>query len=230
MANAEVIELARKAATGSRKSFDELCAKKMQDIYFWALTALGNVQDAEDVVQEVTLYMFKNIKKLRSPEAIDVWIARIVKGKCADILRQRYRSVNEQDIDDNVVQIADDDEDFLPEEYAENEELKDKIYEIILELPQKRREAIIMYYYDDMSYKEIADITGTSTSTVATNLMKARTMIRAKLEMEEMAGLYSVSELGQILNEASAKRVTDDMVAAAHKKYLASVKDVGFAD
>jgi RNA polymerase sigma-70 factor (ECF subfamily) len=228
MANAEVIALARKAAGGNRKSFDELCHIKLQYILFRALTILGNHHDAEDAAQEAVIDMYRYIGNLKNPEAIDAWIGQIVRGKCIDIINKRRGNAVEPDADERFVQIADDDADFLPESYAENEELGDEIYEIVLDLPQKQREAILMYYYDDMSYKEIASITGTSINTVATNLMRARTMMKKKLQKKERVGVASATVLGRIMQKQPARRISEESMASVERNYYTAVKDLRF--
>ncbi|MDR3224766.1 MAG: hypothetical protein LBT52_00520, partial [Clostridiales Family XIII bacterium] len=127
MANPEVVALAKKASRGSKKSFDELCRGKVKEIIFSALTITGNLHDAEDAAQETLFDMHKYIGRLRHPEAIDTWIQRIVKSKCVEIIDKRSGKVGECeiDIDDETVQIPDDDKDFLPAAYAENEEMSD---------------------------------------------------------------------------------------------------------
>jgi predicted DNA-binding protein (UPF0251 family) len=93
-------------------------------------------------------------------------------------------------VDDEAVssELPDDDKDFLPEAYAENRELGDLLYRIVVGLPETRREVILMYYYEDMSYQEIALATGVSINTVATNLKRARDMIKKALDGDMRRG------------------------------------------
>jgi RNA polymerase sigma-70 factor (ECF subfamily) len=197
MANTEIVALAKKSINGNKKAFEELCRKKQQEIVFSAYTMLGNYHDAEDATQETIISMFRHIGKLKSPEAIDAWIFQIVKSKCSVILRKRTGRKDEIDIDDEAVSIAEDDREFLPAEYVEDEAQSDHIYKIVTALPEKRREAILMYYYEDMSYREIADATGTSIKTVSANISKARAMIKKQLNSEN-------SNNGAVLMSAGA--------------------------
>jgi RNA polymerase sigma-70 factor (ECF subfamily) len=186
MAGSEIVTLAAKAAGGNKKAFEELCRCKTQEILFSSLVILGNMSDAEDATQEIILDMYRHIGKLREPKAVNAWIQRIVRCKCVDLIRGRGKPVDVDllDVDDEVVsaEITDDDKDFLPEAYAEDRELGDLLYRIVTGLPEKRREVILMYYYEDMSYKEIALATGVSINTVATNLKRARDMIKEALD------------------------------------------------
>ncbi|MDR3363596.1 MAG: RNA polymerase sigma factor [Clostridiales Family XIII bacterium] len=237
MSKAEVIALAGKASRGSKESFEKLCRIKTQEIIFSALMITGNMHDAEDAAQEALLDMHRYIGRLRNPEAVNTWIMRIVKSKCVAIIDKRggRPGESELDIDGEALLIADEDKDFLPEVYAENEELGSRLYEIVLSLPEKRREAILMYYYEDMSYKEIASITGTSIGTVSTNLQRARMMIQERLKDDNadkaapapQAGASS-TVLGSVLHQQAAKRVTEDTATAAANKFFASTAAMKF--
>jgi RNA polymerase sigma-70 factor (ECF subfamily) len=148
---------------------------------FIAYNILGDYHSAEDVVQEAIIAMFINIKKLRNPEAFDAWMSRIVRTKCSKQLRARSALRDSVDIDECEIPTDDNDREFLPDIYAEDAELRGRLYTAILGLPEKRREAIIMYYYEGLSYKEIAAITTTSVTTVASNITRARGMIKDAL-------------------------------------------------
>jgi RNA polymerase sigma-70 factor (ECF subfamily) len=192
MASSEIVTLAAKAAGGNKKAFEELCRCKTQEILFSSLVILGNMSDAEDATQEIILDMYRHIGKLREPKAVNAWIQRIVRCKCVDLIRSQGKPVDVElsDVDDETVsaEIADDDKDFLPEAYAEDREMGELLYGIVTGLPVKRREVILMYYYEDMSYKEIALATGVSINTVATNLKRARDMIKEALDKEARRG------------------------------------------
>ncbi|MDR0875253.1 MAG: hypothetical protein LBN12_03460, partial [Clostridiales Family XIII bacterium] len=99
MAKPEIINLARDAARGRKGAFDELCRRKQRDIAFAAYTMLGNYHDAEDAAQETILTMYRYIGKLKAPEAIDVWIEKIVRNRCSEILKKRTGRKDEVDVD-----------------------------------------------------------------------------------------------------------------------------------
>jgi RNA polymerase sigma factor (sigma-70 family) len=224
MRKSETIELARKAQKGDKVAFEELCRSKQRVILFTAMTMLKNNEDAEDATQETILIMFRHLDQLKSLDAIDAWILKIVRNRCIEILRKRSKRYTEDDIDDETVNVAEENREFLPEAYAEDKALSDRLYEIVCTLPEKRREAVLMYYYDDLSYKEIAKITGTSIKTVSTNLMKARKMIKDKLNiMEVNVGMFGVASsstvMGRVLTDQAAKRITDAQLASIEEKW-----------
>jgi RNA polymerase sigma-70 factor (ECF subfamily) len=234
MAKPEIIELARKAKKGDRTSFEELCHLKLRDMTFSALTKVGNIHDAEDVVQESALIMYRFIGRLKSPEAIDVWIEKIVRTRCADLLRKRAPLKTELDIDDETIDIPEENREFLPEKFAEDEALRGRLYELVTQLPEKAREAIILYYYEGLSYKEIAQVTGTTTKTVSTNLIYARNKLKKKLsdldnttEIADMSSMPAVAAtstvMGRALSAESLKYLPDERMAVIEQRVLESI-------
>jgi RNA polymerase sigma-70 factor (ECF subfamily) len=185
MARPEIVELARGAMKGNRGAFDDLCEKKSKEMLFTARSILGNMEDAEDAAQETILRMCKNFDQLRSAEAIDVWIYRILMSRCSVILAKRKKTIGEMDIDDEAISVADEDSEFIPETYAEDKERNNRLYEIVMGLPLAKREAIMMYYYDGLSHKEIAGIKGVTEKSVSSLIAKARTMIKDGLGKNE---------------------------------------------
>ncbi|MDR1293069.1 MAG: sigma-70 family RNA polymerase sigma factor [Clostridiales Family XIII bacterium] len=231
-----IVKLARKSIKGNRKAFEELCRLKQREIFFNALTILRDTCAAEDAAQETILSMFLDIRTLRNPEAVNSWIYTITRNKCFRALKAKNASAMELDIEDVNVEgaITEDDREFLPEAYAEDEAMRDRIYEIVLSLPEKRREAIMLYYYEDMSYREIAEVTGISAKTVSGNITRARAMIKSELEKDkekEMRRAGSVSTksvLGRVLDKQATKLVPAKSLAAFEVMWMASIKSIPF--
>jgi RNA polymerase sigma-70 factor (ECF subfamily) len=228
LTNSVTVKLVQKAVKGDRTAFEELCEVKSRKMLFIAYSALGDYHEAEDVAQEAILAMFMNIKKLRNPEAFDAWMSRIIRRQCSARLKKRQGAGDVIDIDESEIDIEDNDKEFLPEAYVEDEELRKRIYEVIAGLPSKKREAIVMYYYEDLSYKEIASITGASIKTVASNITRARVMIKNMLRQHEYApdrpdgeqaskqagALGSALVISRVFEEQAAQIFPDQMVAA----------------
>jgi RNA polymerase sigma-70 factor (ECF subfamily) len=234
LAKPEIVELARKAMDGNRRAFDELCEKKSKELLFTALGVLGDMPDAEDAVQETILKMCRSFAKLRSAEAIDVWMYRVLMSRCMVILDKRKKRITELDIDDEAISIEDDDAEFIPEKYAEDKELGKQLYEIILALPLAKREAILMYYYDGLSHKEIADIKGVTEKSISSTIAKARKIIKDGLEKTTNANAafgmgISTSVLSRVLDQQAKAQISPQMLAAFNAKCSAAAKGVNFS-
>jgi RNA polymerase sigma-70 factor (ECF subfamily) len=201
-------------------------------MFFVATGILGDHHDAEDVVQESVLAMFLNIKNLRIPEAFDSWMTRIVRTKCAKRLQERSGASGMLDIDDEDVDIEDSDEEFLPESYVENAERRNLLYDVIRGLPSKRREVVLMYYYEHLSYKEIADITDTSIGTVSSNISKARKMIRERLQQHEKKAQIKDAGSSLVISRALEAQalcmIPDSMVNTLHTQWAATMASLKY--
>jgi RNA polymerase sigma-70 factor (ECF subfamily) len=237
LASKETVELARRATAGDRAAFEKLCSEKVRSVTVNAYGSLGNVHDAEEVAQETFVSMYRSIGQLKNPEAIDIWILRIVQNKCKRFLEKKNPVGSDVDIDDEALAVEEEYGEFIPEKYAENEEFSGILFDIVMSLPEKRREAIFLHYYEDRSYKEIAAISGVSINTVATNIMRARTMIKTALgdvENQKLAGLgviaapvgttSSASVLSRVLKEQAQLRITPDVENAVRENFLRAFK------
>jgi RNA polymerase sigma-70 factor (ECF subfamily) len=227
------VKLVQKAKKGDRHAFEELCGIKSKKMLFIAYNILGDYHEAEDAVQEAIIAMFMNIKTLRSDEAFDAWMSRIVRTKCSRQLKIRTNLRETVDIDDHDLIIEDNDKEFLPEAYAENAELRKKLYDIILTLSPKRREVIIMYYYENLSYKEIAKITDTSIKTVASNITRAREMIKDALSRREqgakrLTASGSALVISRALENQATQMIPDSMVSAFRAKWTSALKPIKY--
>jgi RNA polymerase sigma-70 factor (ECF subfamily) len=206
-------------------------------MFFVAYNILGDYHEAEDAVQEAIIAMLKNIKNLRSPEAFDAWMSRIVRTQCYKYVNKRSRARDEVDIDDENIDIEDNDTEFLPEVYAEDAELRDRLYAIIMALPRKRREAIIMYYYEALSYKEIAEILGSSVNAVASNITRARHMIKNALERQpeyqtklsgRLKGSASALVISKALHAQASQLTPEPALAALRAKWIKTSRSIEY--
>ncbi|MDR1778961.1 MAG: RNA polymerase sigma factor [Clostridiales Family XIII bacterium] len=181
MAAKEIVELAREASKGNREAFTELCMKKQREIIFFAYGILGDMTDAEDVAQETILSMFRSFYQLKEPEKVDAWVAKIVTNHCYQLFNKRAKRAEDLGAVEETAAPPEVDRDFLPEQYCENVELADELYDIVQKLPQKQRETILLYYYENLNYRQIAEVMGVSLQTVSTNLMWGRAKVKEML-------------------------------------------------
>ncbi len=138
-------------------------------IYRVALHACGNQTDAEDMVQNVFIKLFQHKKPFASEEHKKSWLIRVTVNECHTLFRSVWKS---------RVQPM---EQIECSTQTSMEEPSD-LYDAVMELPAKYRVLIDLYYYEDYSVKEIADILKMNVSTIQTRLMRARKMLKEKLE------------------------------------------------
>jgi RNA polymerase sigma-70 factor (ECF subfamily) len=181
-----------RAIHGDRAAFEEICAAKRRELSFAAMSMLGSKEDAEDAVQDAMISMYRNIGKLKNPEAFNAWAYKILHARCKNIIRGKVRRVRTTPLSEEMVNtIADRDIDGEPEKILGERELSAELRDAIETLPEKSREALVLYYFGDMKYREIAKATGSSVKTVSTNLIRAKRNLETLLKERypEMASL-----------------------------------------
>ncbi|MDR0853536.1 MAG: RNA polymerase sigma factor [Clostridiales Family XIII bacterium] len=193
--------LVNRAISGDPAAFEELYVQKAQSILFHAYGILKSHHDAEDAAQEVVLRMYRDIGKLRAPEAFNSWMHRIVINVCYTLAAKRSGRKEDFDEDETVGEIAEEHIDYLPQEYLVREELFNELKAVIEGLPAKRRSAITMHYFDNMSYKEIAEAMDSTISTVSTNIVRGKIQIKEAMEQimeQENSNMKAMGAAGTV--------------------------------
>ncbi len=130
-----------------------------------------NKSDAEDISQEVFLRFYTSAPDFVSDEAEKAWLLRITINKAKDLLKSGWFSKRA------------DETEILSAQYEMNGAESDML-EKVLNLPEKYRSIIHLYYYEEYSVNEISDITGVKPSTVQTRLQRGRKLLEKKLKEE----------------------------------------------
>ncbi len=161
-------ELVRKYANGDNSAFDLLLKRHQERVYNYIMRVIKDEDVANDIFQETFVKAIHTIRQGRYTESgrFPAWISRIAHNLIIDHYRQE-KSDNMQttDIDDVDVLNRKD----LCESTIEDDIIMEQICEdvkyLIEELPTLQREVLIMRYYQSLSFKEIAEITGVSINT-----------------------------------------------------------------
>ena len=126
---------------------------------------LKNYADVEDVFQEVFLKFFLNAESFQSEEHQRAWLCRVTFNKCKDLCKSSWRN--------KVVSIEEMD---IPYESPErNEQIK-----AVFDLPSEYKELIYLHYYEGRTIPEIAGILQKNTSTVYSQLRRAKALLKKK--------------------------------------------------
>lgn len=129
-------------------------------------------QDAQDVLQEAFVRIFKNLSKFRFSGSFEGWCRRIVTNTAIELLRKRSRTMENtyEDMPDQ------------PVDAKSFEKLKfDDLMDLVRSLPDGYRSVFNLYVIDGYSHKEIAEMLGISESTSKTQLHKARLVLQRKV-------------------------------------------------
>ena len=135
-----------------------------------ALAILGDVQEAEDAVQDTFLRYLEKRPELRDGDHEKAWLLKVTANRCKSILRTRRRRPTVELLDIYPV----------PEEEGSRE-----LMEAILTLPANQRSAVHLHYYEGYTSEEIGAILGQRPGTVRSHLSRARDALRRYLLEEE---------------------------------------------
>ena len=138
-----------------------------------ARTILPADQDAEDAVQEAILSAYTNLETLRDPDKFKPWILRILTNQCYDVLRRTRSSVALSDV-----------EEVLPAPGTDCTE-RLSLWQAVSRLPDDQRTAITLFYYEDLSIRQIGTVLGLTQAAVKTRLHRGRQHLKELLGEEE---------------------------------------------
>ncbi|MDR1224157.1 MAG: sigma-70 family RNA polymerase sigma factor [Tannerella sp.] len=155
-------------AQGNNSAFDVLLSRYQKSIHSYIFYIVRNHDLAEDIFQETFLKVIMTIKQGRYTDngKFKAWITRIAHNLIIDNFRQER---NENTISNDEVEIDLLNDMRLCESNVEDNMVQEQVYsdikKLVKHLPDNQREVLEMRYYQDMSFKEIADITGVSINT-----------------------------------------------------------------
>lgn len=180
-------ELVLLAQQGDQAAFHQLYRRCSRNLYSLAYHMLGNHQDADEVLQETFIRVFKNIARLRSPEAFSSWVYQITVNLCMDHrkmrARARWQPLDNEDEGPSQFELATTKWVRNPHQVLENKELLSEITGAIADLPEQQKAVILMHEVEGLSKKMIAEVLKCSLVTVRTNLHHARKKLRKRLHM-----------------------------------------------
>ena len=187
--------------TKADRNYQELQQKieKYTDMLFkLSYIRLQNQQDAEDVVQEVFYQYLRNTTSFESREHEKAWLLRVTLNACKKVWRSAWKR-HQKDVWDagSGNSLQEGECRFVsnscsalseavpgPEENAVRQEEKRLLLQAVWNLPERYREVIHLFYYEELSVKEIARITGRGESTVTSQLTRGRELLRKSLKEE----------------------------------------------
>ncbi|MGI9472226.1 MAG: RNA polymerase sigma factor [Rubripirellula sp.] len=142
-------------------------------VYAQCQAKLRSRSDAEDAVQEVFLRGLVGLDRLKCPQAIGGWLRGIAHHVCVDVIRRDQRQRALQDSLESSFPI---------ESNAEiDRDEQSRLIALIHGLPEVYRETILLHYFENMTYDEIADWLGVARSTVNERLSKGRRKLKQQL-------------------------------------------------
>jgi RNA polymerase sigma-70 factor (ECF subfamily) len=179
---AEDLELVKKALQNDQKAYAELMVRYKDSIYFMILKMVNNKEDANDLTVEAFGKAFENIEKYRPEFAFSTWLFKIATNNCIDFIRKKRlktfsidESYESSEGDDRKIDFAS--EGLDPEEKMIKKQKSDLMRTIVDKLPVRYKQLVIMRYFDERSYEEIAEELDLPLGTVKAQLFRARDLL-----------------------------------------------------
>lgn len=172
MDNQKIIE---KIKSGDKNAFDILFEEYHIMLFRTALLILGNVQDAEDTCQETFVSIYMNIDSLKEVDKLKPLMFSILKNSAY----KKYKNKKREFPDENIIFKLDN---KVSENGEEEFAVKSDLIDSLMKLSPKHREVIVLFYYNDLSIKEIAEVLNVFEGTVKSRLYIARRKLKKELE------------------------------------------------
>lgn len=164
---------------GDEQAFAELIEQYKLPIYKTAKSILKDEDDVCDAIQDTALSIYKNIPNLKNEEYFKTWVIRITINKCYDILK-KHKLNNEKMLK------AQEDVSELHTNFDNNVILQTDLQRTLELLEEDLRIVTVLYYYNDLSISEIADILNIPKGTVKSRVFRAREKLYEILSKEEV--------------------------------------------
>ena len=161
-------------ASNRERGFKMLMNSFQVPIYNYIRRMVVSHEDAEDVLQEVFIRVFRHLDQFRNESSLSTWIYRIATNECLRLLNNRKEEViSAEDVQEELMSK------LKASDYIDYEdELAVKFQEAILTLPEKQRIVFNLRYYDELEYEDIARVLDSKVETLKVNYHYAKDKIK----------------------------------------------------
>ena len=173
-------ELITRAINGRVDGFEELVRRYQRPITGYVFRMLGDYDSSLDVTQEVFIKVYNSLKKYSPEYKFSTWLYRIAHNAAIDHMRRNSIATQslEAENSDGTYQLQIESRRPSPEQDHERTEWRAEIEAVVKLLPPAYRDLILLRHSRDLSYDEIAEVTGLPLGTVKNRLFRAREMMR----------------------------------------------------
>jgi RNA polymerase sigma factor (sigma-70 family) len=195
MSAPEVAELLRRVEAGDLEAWGDLYREYAPAVFRFCRRALATREDAEDATIEIFMKVRQKLRMYDPSRPFTAWLHRVASNYCWDLLRRRRIR---QDLEIGEIET-------LPLEHPDPGQLErllmaqegEQLQAALAKLPDRARMALVLRYYSEMSYDEIAGTLGVRPSFVGVLLLRARRQLRDVLMESGGSGIYRAAERGR---------------------------------
>lgn len=174
-------ELVRSALNGHRGAYEDLVHRWGRRVVALCHARVSDAEVAEDLAQETLFRGWKRLQSLRQPEDFGPWLRKIAEHVCLDWIRQTAsrRAAHERML--MATSPAPSTGEMAASTDAGQRDENHRVLTEVNELPETLREVVLLRYYDDITYDEIAELLGIARATVNARLSRARCLLARRL-------------------------------------------------
>lgn len=161
---------------GEHAAFEELVRQWERKLFFYVRRLVANEEDAWQILQEVWLQVLRGVRSLRDPRRLPVWLYAVTRNTVMSHHREEYAR-------DRILDAA--------ERLASSKEVEpgssddaELVYHGLAQIPRVDREVLTLFFLQDLSIDEVAEVLGIPPGTVKSRLFKAKKTLREILEPE----------------------------------------------
>ena len=173
--------LVHAARNGDLNAYAALVERHQDKIYNLTAKMVENEEDARDLTQEVFLQLYQSLPSFRSESSFGTWAYRIAANKCLDFLRKKKTRGKQVVLSTDAGDTLSGDCREGPEEAAIRRDESRRLKAAIKTLPEVYRIVLVLHHYQQLPYKEIADVLSVPVKTVATRLYRAKLILKEML-------------------------------------------------
>lgn len=183
MNNELLTTIVQQAKEGDKGALEQLYYETYNRVYFYAFKMFADENDAADVVQEVYIKVFTKISELNDVKAFPQWLYTITVNECRQKMRRDRKQILTDEGDAFFERILDSEPEL--EQRMVHRDARTYLLAVIDFLPEEQKRAVLLYYYEQLTIRQIAEIEEVSEATVKSRLVLARKKLKAAVEAEE---------------------------------------------
>jgi RNA polymerase sigma-70 factor (ECF subfamily) len=167
--------LVLRCQTGDGAAFAELVERYGPRLRYYLQRAFGRIDGAEDALQDVWFTVFRKVGGLADPAAFSAWLYRVARNHAVGVLRRHRPALRPMEDAEQVADPGAEEPDFSAQDGQ-------RIHAALGDLAVEHREVLVLRFLEDMTYEDIAAVTGCQLGTVKSRLHYAKRALRRVLE------------------------------------------------
>ncbi|MCL6559746.1 MAG: RNA polymerase sigma factor [Firmicutes bacterium] len=170
-----------KAKNGDLQAYGALVERYQHKVYNLAVKMVSDREDARDLTQDIFMQIFQTLPRFRGDSSFSTWVYRVASNKCLDFARKKKSEREKVNLSTFDLENLPSDSRGSPEEHAIRDDENHRLKRALESLPKDYLIVIVLQHFQQMSYKEIAEVLDVPVKTVATRLYRAKSMLKERL-------------------------------------------------